>query len=78
MFQQTQSQWQTVFYIAAAIDATGCVFYVVFGKGETQDWVRPYLGEDKPSREDEKPQKMALLQPESAESERERKDTIKV
>ncbi len=35
-----------MFYIAAAIYATGCVFYVVVGKGETQDWVRPYLGED--------------------------------
>ncbi|CAL1548158.1 unnamed protein product [Lymnaea stagnalis] len=35
---QTQSQWQTVFYIASAIYAFGALFFIVFASGEIQDW----------------------------------------
>lgn len=37
-FQRTREQWQTVFYIAAAIYSIGAVFYIVFGSGEVQTW----------------------------------------
>ncbi|KAK3095969.1 hypothetical protein FSP39_021470, partial [Pinctada imbricata] len=36
--KQTQSEWQTVFYIAAAMYTVGAVFYLVFGSGEVQSW----------------------------------------
>lgn len=35
---RTREQWQTVFYIAAAIYSIGAMFYIVFGSGEVQDW----------------------------------------
>ncbi|XP_043919804.1 sialin-like isoform X1 [Protopterus annectens] len=34
----TIGEWQTVFYIAAAIDVFGAVFFLLFGKGEVQSW----------------------------------------
>lgn len=35
---QTQSQWQTVFYISSATYAFGALFFIVFASGEIQDW----------------------------------------
>ncbi|GAB5571666.1 sialin isoform X1 [Prionailurus iriomotensis] len=34
----TISEWQTVFYIAAAINVFGAIFFTLFGKGEVQSW----------------------------------------
>uniref|UniRef100_A0A8C9D8I4 Sialin n=1 Tax=Panthera leo TaxID=9689 RepID=A0A8C9D8I4_PANLE len=34
----TISEWQTVFYIAAAINVFGAIFFTLFGKGEVQNW----------------------------------------
>ncbi|XP_014680950.1 PREDICTED: sialin-like [Priapulus caudatus] len=36
--QGTQQQWQTVFYITAAIMVGGAIFYFIFGTGELQSW----------------------------------------
>lgn len=36
--QNTIEEWQIVFYIAAAIDVFGAIFYAVFGKGTVQSW----------------------------------------
>ena len=35
---ELKRQWQTVFYIAAAIYSFGIVFYLVFASGEKQKW----------------------------------------
>ena len=45
-FQQTQAQWQIVFYIAAVIYAIGAIFFVIFSDGEVQDWAKPYMFEE--------------------------------
>ncbi|KAK3593079.1 hypothetical protein CHS0354_038105 [Potamilus streckersoni] len=37
---KTREQWQTVFYIAAAIYTFGALFFVAFGSGEIQEWAR--------------------------------------
>ncbi|XP_048453235.1 sialin isoform X1 [Rhincodon typus] len=37
-YRHTIAQWRTVFYIAAAIDVFGAVFFTIFGKGEVQSW----------------------------------------
>ena len=42
-FQQTQAQWQIVFYISAVIYVVGTVFFILFAQGEVQDWVKPYM-----------------------------------
>ncbi len=42
-FQQTQFQWQVVFYISAAILSFGGVFYLIFASGEVEDWAKPYM-----------------------------------
>lgn len=34
----TMEEWQTVFYIAAAINLFGATFYAVFGRGSVQPW----------------------------------------
>lgn len=34
----TMEEWQTVFYIAAAINLFGATFYTVFGRGSVQPW----------------------------------------
>lgn len=34
----TIQEWQTVFYIAAAINVFGAIFFVLFAKGEVQSW----------------------------------------
>lgn len=36
--QKTIEEWQTVFYIAAAINLMGALFYTVFGRGTVQPW----------------------------------------
>lgn len=36
--QNTIEEWQTVFYIAAAINLFGSLFYTVFGRGTVQPW----------------------------------------
>lgn len=38
VLQNTLEEWQTVFYIAAAINLFGAVFYTVFGRGTVQPW----------------------------------------
>nr|KAG5687655.1 hypothetical protein BaRGS_027547 [Batillaria attramentaria] len=37
---QTQSQWQIVFFIATAIYTIGALAYIILGSGEIQDWAR--------------------------------------
>ncbi|KAK0055306.1 sialin-like isoform X2 [Biomphalaria pfeifferi] len=37
---QTQDQWQVVFYIASAIYAFGAVFFIIFSSGEIQEWAK--------------------------------------
>ncbi|XP_053237245.1 sialin isoform X3 [Podarcis raffonei] len=34
----TVGEWQTVFYIAAAINLFGAIFFALFSSGEVQDW----------------------------------------
>ncbi|XP_078504188.1 sialin isoform X3 [Lissotriton helveticus] len=34
----TVKEWQLVFYISAAIDVFGAIFFAVFGSGTVQDW----------------------------------------
>uniref|UniRef100_M3XHC3 Sialin n=2 Tax=Latimeria chalumnae TaxID=7897 RepID=M3XHC3_LATCH len=34
----TIEEWQTVFYISAAINVFGALFFTIFGKGVVQDW----------------------------------------
>ncbi|XP_049591389.1 sialin [Syngnathus scovelli] len=34
----TMEEWQTVFYIAAAINVFGATFYSIFGRGNVQPW----------------------------------------
>ncbi|XP_077586494.1 sialin [Stigmatopora nigra] len=34
----TMEEWQTVFYIAAAINLFGATFYTIFGRGNVQPW----------------------------------------
>lgn len=34
----TIEEWKSVFYIAAAIDVFGALFFLLFGKGEVQSW----------------------------------------
>ncbi|XP_056291616.1 sialin [Pseudoliparis swirei] len=36
--QNTIEEWQTVFFIAAAINLFGAVFYALFGRGAVQPW----------------------------------------
>lgn len=40
MFQKTQSEWLTAFYIASVIYCFGAVFYIVFAKGDIQPWAK--------------------------------------
>ncbi|KAH9524749.1 hypothetical protein Btru_027702, partial [Bulinus truncatus] len=43
---QTQAQWQIVFYIASAIYAFGALFYIVFSSGEIQEWAKETSASD--------------------------------
>ena len=36
--EKLKQQWQTVFYISAAVYAFGIVFYMTFAEGELQPW----------------------------------------
>lgn len=36
--QNTLEEWQSVFYIAAAINVLGAVVYTLFGEGKVQPW----------------------------------------
>ena len=36
--EKLKQQWQTVFYITAAVYAFGVVFYMTFAEGELQPW----------------------------------------
>ena len=36
--RQTRSEWQIVFYVAAAIYLFGAIFYVIFASGVLQPW----------------------------------------
>lgn len=37
-FQRTHGEWQSVFFVSAAIYAFGAVFFMIFGSGDIQDW----------------------------------------
>lgn len=36
--QNTLEEWQSVFYIAAAINVLGALVYTLFGEGKVQPW----------------------------------------
>ena len=36
--KSTRSEWQHVFFLAAAIDVVGAIVFVIFGSGERQSW----------------------------------------
>lgn len=38
LVQNTIREWQTVFCIAAAINVFGAIFFILFAKGEVQNW----------------------------------------
>ena len=40
LFQQTQAEWQKVFYLSAAITSFGGLFYLIFASGELQPWAK--------------------------------------
>uniref|UniRef100_A0A2K5NAM6 Sialin n=1 Tax=Cercocebus atys TaxID=9531 RepID=A0A2K5NAM6_CERAT len=40
----TVGEWQTVFYIAAAINVFGAIFFTLFAKGEVQNWALDHHG----------------------------------
>ncbi|XP_077438271.1 sialin [Vanacampus margaritifer] len=42
----TIEEWQTVFYIAAAINIFGTIFYSIFGRGNVQAWAVSYTPQD--------------------------------
>ncbi|XP_012938009.1 sialin [Aplysia californica] len=37
----TRAEWQSAFYVAAAIYCFGAIWYVIFGSGEIQPWAKP-------------------------------------
>ncbi len=47
-FQQKHSEWQTVFFLSAAIYVFGAIVFLILAKGEIQDWAR----EKPPDEED--------------------------
>ena len=47
--QSTRSQWQNVFYLAAAIQFVGAVVFVLFGSGKRQRWADDTALHDDPS-----------------------------
>lgn len=38
LFQRSQSEWQTVFFICAGVYMFSNIFYVIFASGEEQEW----------------------------------------
>lgn len=40
-FQQTVEAWQHIFYLTAAINVAGTIFYLIFGSGKRQAWASP-------------------------------------
>jgi hypothetical protein len=38
VFQGSQSEWQVVFFICAAVYLASFIFYAVFARGEEQEW----------------------------------------
>ncbi|CAL1526709.1 unnamed protein product [Lymnaea stagnalis] len=57
---QTRSEWQIVFYIAAAIYVFGAIFYVIFASGELQSWAQEDH-EDKGTEMTHKEEKYRML-----------------
>ena len=55
--QQTQEQWQIVFYIAAVMYAVGAIFFNIFADGELQEWAKPYMYENMEAKQHHKPNK---------------------
>ena len=37
-FQPTRGQWQKVLFVSAAVSFFGGIFYLIFAKGEEQEW----------------------------------------
>ena len=52
--QSTRTEWQTVFYLTAAVSVAGALFFVIFAKGTLQDWARQDDAEDAAQEEREK------------------------
>ena len=42
-FQKTRAEWQNVFYMTAAVNTFGFLFFTIFAQGELQEWVKPYM-----------------------------------
>lgn len=38
--QDSASGWRNVFFLAAAVNVFGLVFYLTFGRAEIQDWAK--------------------------------------
>lgn len=38
--QDPEVGWRNMFLLAAAINISGLVFYLIFGRAEVQDWAR--------------------------------------
>jgi ACS family sodium-dependent inorganic phosphate cotransporter len=41
LFQQTEEQWNIIFYTTVGILIFEAVVYLIFGSGEEQSWNRP-------------------------------------
>lgn len=39
-FQDSVSGWRNVFFLSAAVNVFGLVFYLTFGQVEIQDWAK--------------------------------------
>lgn len=39
-FQDSVSGWRNVFFLSAAVNVFGLVFYLTFGQAEIQDWAK--------------------------------------
>ena len=40
LFQRTQEEWLSVFYIAATIYLAGCATYLMLGSAELEPWAK--------------------------------------
>ena len=49
--QKTREQWQHVFFVAAAINFAGALFFALFADGEIQDWAKPYMSDSQDNME---------------------------
>lgn len=38
--QDSESGWRNVFFLAAAVNMFGLIFYLIFGQAEIQNWAK--------------------------------------